>query len=320
MKRQLGASLCAAVLALSARAQSASDPLAAVNAALQAGQADQALSLLNSAPASAEAHNLRCRVLLTVENWDGAGSECQLAVNMDGQNSVEHDWLGRAFGQRAAHASFLTAYSLAKQTVAEFQTAVKLDPRNADALYDLGDYYNSAPSVVGGGADKAQSTEAQLAPVAPARADKLLAEIADGHKDYTTEESELKAAIAVDPHPALSWASLASFYRKRQEWTNLDAAIQSALTAAQKDPQASEAYFNAATVLIAANRNPQLAMTLLGDYLASSIKTEDAPAFVAYTDLAKLKAAAGDKTGASQARSAALALANEYKPAQGLKF
>ena len=197
---------------------------------------------------------------------------------------------------------------------------MKLDPRNADALSDLGDYYISAPSIVGGGADKAQSIATQLAGVNQALAHKLNAEIAGERKDYTTQENELKAAIAVDPHPALSWPNLASFYRKRSRWTDLDAAIQSLMNAAQHDPQASEGYFNGATVLIEAKRNPQIAATLLADYLASSSKDEEAPAFVALTDLATLKSQLGDKAGASQARSAALALASEYKPAQDLKF
>jgi hypothetical protein len=48
--------------------------------------------------------------------------------------------------------------------------------------------------------------------------------------------------------------------------------------------------------------------------------TEEAPAFVAHTRLARLKAQLGDKAGASRERSAALALAHDYKPAQELKF
>ncbi len=59
---------------------------------------------------------------------------------------------------------------------------------------------------------------------------------------------------------------------------------------------------------------------MLEEYLADYPRTEEGPAFEAYTRLARLKAQLGDKNGAWQARSAALKLAHDYKPALGLTF
>jgi hypothetical protein len=81
-------------------AQAAAGSLAEAHAALQSGEADKALILLNSLPTSAEAHNLRCRVQLILDHLDAATSECQQAVSMDGENSGYHLWLGR--GARGA--------------------------------------------------------------------------------------------------------------------------------------------------------------------------------------------------------------------------
>jgi hypothetical protein len=58
---------------------------------------------------------------------------------------------------------------------------------------------------------------------------------------------------------------------------------------------------------------------MLEEYLAGTIKAEDAPAFVAHTWLARLKEQLGDPAAAGRERAAALALAHEYKPAQDLK-
>jgi hypothetical protein len=58
---------------------------------------------------------------------------------------------------------------------------------------------------------------------------------------------------------------------------------------------------------------------MLESYLAGSAKTEEAPAFVAHTWLARLKLQLGDAAAAGRERDAALALAREYKPAQELK-
>jgi tetratricopeptide (TPR) repeat protein len=188
-------------------------PLSQVNAALQAGEADKALSLLQSLPQpdTAEAHNFECRVRYTLEQWDAAVSACEQAVRMDGQNSDFHLWLGRALGEKADRANFLSAYSLAKRVRSEFEEAVKLNPRNADALADLGDFYFEAPGAVGGGVDKAEAIAGQLEKVDPARAHDLRGRIAEGRKDPVTAEREYKQAIASGPHPALQWVTLASF-------------------------------------------------------------------------------------------------------------
>ena len=114
------------------------DGLAGVNAALQAGQADRALTLLNSLPppesSSADAHNLRCRVLFTLEQFETARNECEQAVTLDPQNSAYHLWFGRTLGEVADRANFLNAYGLAKRARSEFEQAVQLNPRNAEAL------------------------------------------------------------------------------------------------------------------------------------------------------------------------------------------
>ena len=319
--RTAAAAILACLLALTAAAEPAvKSSFAQASGALQAGEADKALSLLSSLPATPEAHNLRCRVLLTLERWDAAANECEQAVRMDGQNSSYHLWLGRALGERADRASFVSAYGLGKRVRQEFETAVQLDGRNADALADLGEFYNSAPGIVGGGADKAANVAGQLDHVDAARAHQLRGWAAESQKDYGTAERELREAASVDPHPAFAWMSVASFYRRRQRWNDLDTALQSGIKAAQRDRQAGVALYNGSSILTKANRNLPLAAKMLEDYLASSSKSEEAPAFAAYTRLAKVKAQLGDRAGAAQAREAALALAHDYKPALDLKF
>ncbi len=327
MKKVLGTGLLtgliavsAATLAIAQRVQAVADPLSEAHAALQSGEADKALALLNSLPASAQVHNLRCRVLFTLEHWDAASIECQQAVNMDGADSEYHLWLGRAVGERASRASFISAFGLAKQVRAELETAVRLDGQNAEALADLGEFYNSAPGVVGGGQDKAEGVAALLEKVDPARALQLRGWIAEERKDYGTAERELKAAVGVDPHPASPWMSLASFYRRRQRWAEMNTALQSGLRAAEHDRKAGVAFYNGAMVLIKADRDSPLAAKMLEEYLSSSSTTEEAPAFAAHVRLARVLAQQGDKAGASEQRAAALALAHDYKPALELKF
>ena len=310
-----------ALAATVASAQTEKAVLAQANAALQAGEADKALALLQSLPQpdAAEAHNLRCRVRYMLEQWDAAVDECEQAVRLDGQNSGYHLWLGRALGQKASRANFLSAFSLAKRVRAEFEESVRLNPGNAEALADLGQFYFRAPGVVGGGIEKAQGIAAQLDKVDPARAHELRGGIAEVSKDYGTAEREFKEAIGAGAHPAFQWVTLAGFYGRRQRWTEMESAVHSCVTAAERDKHAGVALYYGASLLTSANRDPAQAARMLQDYLAGSTKTEEAPAFVALSRLARLKEKLGDPAAANQERAAALALAHEFMPGQDAK-
>ncbi|WP_348261134.1 hypothetical protein P8935_15140 [Telmatobacter sp. DSM 110680] len=319
MTSALAITLLAAALT-SAKVDVPKDGLAQANAALQSGEADRALTLLSSLPSSAETHNLRCRVHFMLENWDDAANECEQGLRLDGQSSNEHLWLGRALGEKADHASFISAYNLAKRSRAEFEQAVSLDPRNGEAMADLGEFYTSAPGVVGGGVDKARGLVPSLEKVDPARAHILLARIAESQKDIGAAEREFRLAAMSGDHPAFGWMSLASFYRKHERWDQMDAAVENGYKAAQHDRHAGVALYNGSSVLARSKRNLPLAVKMLEEYLRDFPHTEEGPAFEAYTRLARLKAQLGDKNGALQAKAAALQLAHNYKPALGLTF
>jgi len=297
--------------------------LTQANTYLQNGQADQALALLTPLPATGagadEAQNLLCRVRFELQQWSHAVGECQQAVNLNSKNSDYFMWLGRALGQQASHASFLSAYGDAKKSLAAMQTAVQLNPQNGPALSDLGDYYAQAPGIAGGGTSKAQQIASQLDKVDAGRAAQLRGDIAMAAKDYTTAENQYKLAATTSPHPADKWTVLANFYRGRQRWSDLDAAINNCMSAAARDKHPGVGLYDGAGVLIAANRNPQLAATMLEDYLAGSSKSEEAPAFIAHARLGQLKQQLGDAAGAQQEFAAATAMAREYNPAQDAK-
>jgi hypothetical protein len=112
---------------------------------------------------------------------------------------------------------------------------------------------------------------------------------------------------------------LANFYRGRQRWSDLDTAINNCMSAAARDKHPGVGLYDGAGVLIAANRNPQLAATMLEDYLAGSSKSEEAPAFIAHIRLGRLKQELGDAAGAQQELAAAASMAREYNPAQDAK-
>ncbi|MGO9774968.1 MAG: tetratricopeptide repeat protein [Terracidiphilus sp.] len=296
--------------------------LAQATAALQFGEADKALAILSPLAqpgGEAQAYNLKCRVEYSLEHWDQAAKDCEQAVTLDGQSSDDHLWLARTLGAQASRASFLSAFKLAKRVRAEMEEAVRLDPRSGEALADLGNYYYTAPGVAGGGIDKAEGVAAQMDRIDPIRARELRGHIAEQRKDNGTAEREYKQALTASAHPAFQWISLAGFYSRQKRWTEMEAAVHSGQIAAERDKRAAVALYSGASLLIQTKRDPVRAAKMLEEYLAGSAKSEDAPAFVAHTWLARLKQQLGDSVAAGRERAAALALAHEYKPALDLK-
>jgi tetratricopeptide (TPR) repeat protein len=285
---------------------------------LNFGRADQALERLDTVLAQdtsdAEAYHLRCRVLYQEQRWDDAIASCQRAVQLDAGNSEYHLWLGRAYGEKADRVSFLQAYKLAHQVRSEFESAARLDPQNVDALSDLGEFDVDAPAIAGGGLTKAEAVVKQLEPLSPAAAHQLRARIAEQRKDYPLAETELRAAIAASPTPARGWTDLASFYRRRGRLDDMEAAVHTAASLARhtSDRNESVALVDGASLLARTNRQPDVAVELLRQYLASSAQSAEAPSFAVRAQLARLLLKQGDQQGADREIAMVHALASGF--------
>src|SRR2546430_14193836 len=100
--------------------------------AVQALQADA-----EKDPQNADVQLLLAKSYLELQQHDAAIKSAERAVAIDAQNSIYHEWLGRAYGEKADHASWFSAISLAKKTRREFETAVQLDANNFSARQAL---------------------------------------------------------------------------------------------------------------------------------------------------------------------------------------
>ena len=298
-----------------AKADGDSPGTARANIALQQGRVDNAASILKTnlatQPNNALAHQLLCRVFYAQDMADPAIHECQLAVADNPSSSENHLWLGRAYGMKASHANPIAAFSLARKVRDEFERSVQLDPEAARAASDLGEYYISAPSIVGGGTDKAQALATRIEPRFPMYSHRLRAMLAEKNGDDATAEKEFKKAIAVSNAPT-AWIDLAAFYQRHAKPDQAIAAIQSALATSPQDA----VLVDAASILTDVHRSPELAEHLLMDYLNSPAKTDEAPAFKIHLRLGELLAQRGDTAGAQSHFAAAFALASSYPPAR----
>jgi Tfp pilus assembly protein PilF len=283
--------------------------------ALAQGQADSAAALLHpilvADPNNGEAHLLLCRTYYAEEMPAAAANECAAALKTLGNDSSAQDWAGRAYGLEADHAGPVSGLRLALRVRNAFQTAVHLDPDNGSAINDLSEYYVNAPSIVGGGFDKAAQLADQSQSELPQNAHRIRALAAEHQKDYDIAEREFRAAAAVANHPD-AWADLGAFYAKRQQ---PDQAVDALRRAIALDRTHSASSVDAATTLTEIHREPQLAERALRDYLAGHNQSDAAPAFRVHVTLARLLGDEGDTADAKIEVQKALELASNYAPA-----
>ena len=282
---------------------------------LAAGRVDDAIVMLQEkidhAPSDGASYNLLCRAHLTLSSWDAGIGACEKAVSLEPENSFYHLWLGRAYGGKAGHASFLSAAGLAKKVRTEFETAVRLNPRNQEARADLADFYIEAPGIVGGGKDKAEAQAQELGALDPAQGSLVRARLAEKSDSWELAEKEYRAAVQISGGRPGTWLNLAQFYRRRGRLAEMQDAIQHAVAA----PANQHVLMPAAEALIRAKCNLPMAADVLRRYLANET-VEDAPAFKAHYLLGNLLQAQGNKSAAAKEYRAALSLARNFAAAQ----
>jgi tetratricopeptide (TPR) repeat protein len=253
------------------------------------------------------------RAYYEIEQWDNAVKNGERAVSASPDNAVYHLWLGREYGEKASASNPMSAASLARKAKSEFELAMKLDPSNAQAHADLAEYYTDAPSIMGGGTDKARDQATQVAKYDQATSHWILSIVAEKDKRYPDAESELRQAIKVAKNPAQYWMNLVSFFRRRSRLDDMQNAITQALAQPNKS---AEVYYNAASELLQSGRDFASAVQYLKTYLSSNAMVEDAPAFRAHYLLGQIYEKMGNKAGAVAEYKASLALASGFAPAQ----
>jgi len=282
---------------------------------LAAGHADEAVQTLqqqiNHSAKDAEAYNLLCRAYFMMDEWDHGIDACERARNLDPQKSLYHLWLGRIYGEKADRAGFLSAAGLAKKVRTSFERAVELDPKNWEARTDLAEFYFEAPSIVGGGKDKAREQADAIMPLNPGMAHWVLGRIAEKNKDTAAAEREYRASIDASHNSANAWLHLAQFLAHVNRLDEMEQALRN-LESSPLDRV--DSVMDGASLLLRVGRDYPLAVRLLRRYLASPV--EEGPAFKAHDLLGQLLEKQGDRPGAAEQYRAALSLARSYARAQ----
>lgn len=183
-----------------------------------------ALSLLTAVPsaaASAAESVAAIRALLLDDKLTDAIKKGEEATKVNPDDAVLWMWLGRAYGRQALEANLLMKASWAGKCRDAWEKAVALDPDNAEARFDLMQYYAQAPGMLGGGMDKAKAEAEKIAALNPAWGHIARGSLAMIDKDQNTAETEYRAAIAAAPTDFRARSVWTGFLSRGERWDEL---------------------------------------------------------------------------------------------------
>lgn len=316
MRLLLGSFLCCAFLFSSLSASASAQGIASARSLAQQGKVDAAIAAAQKAIASgsgdADAQELLCKLYGSIDQFDQAIAACEAAHAAQPGDSAYTLELARAYGAKADHAGAFTGMRMVGRIRDAFEAAVREDPKNVDALSDLGEFYVDAPGLVGGGLDRARQLVTQLAPLSPARAARLEAMIDAKAGDTAAADAAYTREISVR-HSAEAYVDLANYDRKRKLW---DQAEQNAVLAIERDGARGPDSIDAARLLIDLKRNSAAAEKALRGYLAHDQTSAVAQFARAHVMLGQLLQQKGDSAGAQDQFQQALALASKYSAAR----
>ncbi len=294
-------------LPASAMAGAGEDAAAEARRSFSAGEYAGAVALLDAAIArdarDASLHYWLARSQYELSHYDEAEKSARRAVALDPDNSEYHQWLGRALGRRAERAGWISGFSLARKVCAEFETAVRLDPRNIRAQRDLIEFYRQAPGIVGGGDEKAWRQVEALAAIDAAEGHLARAGMWAYQKKPDPADADYRAVIAARPERAGPYLEVADYYERRRDAVHMEEALEAA---AAIDPPNPQLFYSRGVAAILTGGRDADAERLLRGYLDTVPARSDLPS----------KAAAREWLGQLYERQGRIdAAADEYRSA-----
>ena len=243
-----------------------------------AGRYNRAVDALNSAiaksPDDASLHFLLGQSYYQLGDFPRAVASFERAVQLAPKDSEYRDWLAKSYGRKAEESMFLSAMSWARKTHREFEIAVELNPQNFEARRDLIRYEMNAPSVVGGGDDKALKHIDALEKIDPIQGQLARGEFFATKKRMPEADAVFGKILESNSDRAGVYFEVSDYYRDRPNAEKMGEAIDKA---EHIDPDDRRLKFYKGVLLVMEGKSPSEAEMLLKSYLATVPDNSDLP-------------------------------------------
>jgi tetratricopeptide (TPR) repeat protein len=233
-----------------------------------AGRYNRAVDALNSAiaksPDDASLHFLLGQSYYQLGDFPRAVASLERAVQLAPKDSEYRDWLAKSYGRRAEQSVFLSAMSWARKAHREFEIAVELNPENFEARRDLIRYEMNAPSVVGGGDDKALKHIEALEQIDPIQGQLARGEFFATKKRFPEADTVFGKLLESNPNRPGVYFEVGDYYRERLNAEKMGEAIAKAERIDSDDRRLK---FYKGVLLVIEGKSPNEAEMLLKSYV-----------------------------------------------------
>ena len=261
-------------------------------------------------PKNTEALILLTRARLQAGKSELAVDSAQKAATLSPNNAQAQFWLGNAYGSQIGKVGMLSKMSLAPKIRDAFEATIRLDPNNLDARESVLQYYLQAPSVVGGGKDKAVLQVKEIAKRDAARGHLAQAQIYMADKNTAAALKSYEAAYAAKPSDASIRLALGVGYQQANRWND---AFKHFRAWAVQDDKAGVAWYQIGRSSALSGQLLDEGIAALKKYLGMPHSANEPQNKNAYYRLGQLYAKAGNKAQAKVAFQSALKLDPSYK-------
>lgn len=286
--------------------------------AYDAGDYDAAERILKQVadrePENGEIELLLAKTYYEMQEHDAAIASAEKAVTIDPGNSVYHEWLGKAYGDKAEHAGWFSALSLAHKTRKEFETAVRLDEHNFAARQALVEFDCSAPGIAGGGEDKAQPHIAKLAAMDAAEGYYAKGNCRRQKKDFAAADAEFRKALDSHPKSIALVYDIGDYAMKREDAPLLLEVANTGERESPSDPRGK--FYRAVGFILKRERATEAERFLRGYAKIAPMRTGFPRRWMAHEWLGRLYENEGKTEAARQEYEAALKLDAKDKNAE----
>ncbi len=155
------------------------------------------------------------RIAFDQKNWDDAEDFLEEAIDADGKVADFHLWLGHTLGNMIGDANMLRKTMIAPKLRDAYARAVELKPDLVDAHWGLMMFCMEAPSVMGGGLDKAKAEAQVIAKYSEADGHRAMGVIYNKEQKFSDAEKEFTLAWKANPKYT---GPLLNFYANRKEY------------------------------------------------------------------------------------------------------
>jgi tetratricopeptide (TPR) repeat protein len=269
---------------------------------MKLGQLRRAASLaetrLRTKPDDIEALTVLARIRAQQKRFDEAVKLADRAVAAAPNDPDAHYARGMVSGMHAQSSSVLKQPGLASRFKSEAEKALAIDPNHEDALEGMVEFYHRAPGIMGGDKKKSAAMADRLVQLNATSGWLTKAGLAFDDKDTVLAERCLRSAVTAngepraklslaswliapwrkpeeaerlareaveaEPRRAGGWALLAIRQAQQKRWSELEATLRNAESAA---PGNLGPHYQAARTIIAEKSDPPRAEALLRRYL-----------------------------------------------------